>query len=455
MLDTQIRLPSYGRIKTGCLGEERVSKSGKKYRIPVSWDHFKITTNERGEDGNFKINWPMTKRIASEGQNPKEPKRIGPVTFPVDTIEGNFFTNYAWYTKSGLKCMGDGTTCDRITEDGSRETLECDPHNCPHRAEKNCKPMGVLNVIPVCMEETGGVYLYRTHSMTSITTIMTQLKMYESASIDALGRVKFSGVPYHLTARSTEVITEGGERKKITFASIDFIEGNLSDYKDYLKKNFKRRINLEDGSVIDMDTIKRIMEDPEDFYISPPKEDDSAVDQKEAEGKQSDTKQKSRTEDNPDPPKEKENREEILSDFDEWFGICSNKFSRSGTKKSLRKIGIDMDSNTIYDYPSEKIQEAVDKMKKAIVVDEKRIEDKDRDFFEERLEKKLWSYALSKAPQAGEDHHKNIIIKDILSSALGMKKSIIGKFPECLSEMTMMKLKEIDEQLKEVQIKQD
>ena len=47
------RVQELGKIKIGGKGPVRTSSGGKEFQPPKKFDHFVVTTRERGEDGNF------------------------------------------------------------------------------------------------------------------------------------------------------------------------------------------------------------------------------------------------------------------------------------------------------------------------------------------------------------------------------------------------------------------
>ena len=60
------RLIVAGNIKIGGKGEEITSQHGNKFQLPTRLNHFKITTTERGLDGNFIEDIVLTEKIKKD-----------------------------------------------------------------------------------------------------------------------------------------------------------------------------------------------------------------------------------------------------------------------------------------------------------------------------------------------------------------------------------------------------
>lgn len=136
------RIPEAGRIRTGELGQERTSRSGKKYRDPVAISDFIFTSAERNN----------VEAIAShlggevrpyESQGNKSPDRwmVRPgvseiaVALPPDPLGGTPI--YEQYGGGGATHRCDGITCTKYRKgpDGAPE---------PYEVECECAAAGVL-----------------------------------------------------------------------------------------------------------------------------------------------------------------------------------------------------------------------------------------------------------------------------------------------------------------------
>jgi len=104
------RLAEVGKIKIGGKGETRKSKDGKPYQLPIRFNHFVVTTTEKGENGNFVINHDIMKKLGNE------PKEIS-IRLPFDDIDMNFYTSFQYYHGSKCVCRGDGEKATRLSKD--------------------------------------------------------------------------------------------------------------------------------------------------------------------------------------------------------------------------------------------------------------------------------------------------------------------------------------------------
>ena len=153
------RLPERGHVKIGALGEKRTARSGREYAMPAKLDHLRITTLQRGPDGNFMVDKEAHERF---GERPTEI----PIRLLFDQVDLNFSTRYAVYSGKRLWCSGDGETATRISKDPSDKQPLPEPLTvtCPcHRQEPGysgsdkCKPNGRLSFLIDGISGIGGV----------------------------------------------------------------------------------------------------------------------------------------------------------------------------------------------------------------------------------------------------------------------------------------------------------
>lgn len=201
------RLAEVGKIKIGGKGAEKTGAKGK-YRVPVRFQHFVITTTERGKDGNFIPDLSLMEKINpksewKDGQKRSEPKEI-PIVFLFDDIDMNFRTEFSYYAGAKCVCRGDGETAERVftkagkaeivspdgilsiqVKAGEKHRIPCDPDHCPllqpdAKGATKCKPSGILScLIPLSMN-IGGVYRFRTHSWNTISNILAALDLIKT-----------------------------------------------------------------------------------------------------------------------------------------------------------------------------------------------------------------------------------------------------------------------------------
>ena len=142
----KVRPQQLGRIKIGGLGKKMAGKGGKPdWQMPVKFEHFRVTTNVRGDDGNFERDEEIHAVI---GDEPRE--LSGLLMYP--TVEENLHTEMCQYKGRGTKgkiweCDGEiaknlkkGTSgaCVRL---GGGE-CECKPYTRFHMQLAGAPAMG-------------------------------------------------------------------------------------------------------------------------------------------------------------------------------------------------------------------------------------------------------------------------------------------------------------------------
>ena len=119
-------------------------------------------------------------------------------------------------------CVGNGETCQRITNQGV-EQLPCpSPDLCPLAQGGNCKPYGRLHVN---LEESDefGTFIFRTTGYNSIRTLAARLNYYRAASRNLL-----SCLPLQLTLRGKS--TTQSYRQPVYYVDITLRDGvSLND----------------------------------------------------------------------------------------------------------------------------------------------------------------------------------------------------------------------------------
>ena len=172
------RLPERGHIKIGELGETRKSQKGGTYQLPVKLSFFKVTTLERGQDGNFVTDEDIHRVLGSD-----KPTEI-PIRLLYDDISLDFPTRYACYIGKTLWCSGDGESALRISakpEDTKRLpeplTVSCPCHrqDPAYKGQDKCKINGRLSALIEGAGGVGGVWVFRTTSFNSVSGILSSL----------------------------------------------------------------------------------------------------------------------------------------------------------------------------------------------------------------------------------------------------------------------------------------
>lgn len=163
------RFAEIGKIKIGGKGETRKAKDGKDYQLPVRYNHFVVTTTEKGKDGNFVIDSGLMEKLGPE------PKEI-PIRLPFDSIDMNFYTSFQYYHGNKCVCRGDGEKACRITSDGSEKQVDCVPVDCEFLKSEKCKVSGILSChLPMTLQ-VGAVHRFRTHSWNTVSNILASLE---------------------------------------------------------------------------------------------------------------------------------------------------------------------------------------------------------------------------------------------------------------------------------------
>jgi hypothetical protein len=178
-------LPEIGKIKIGAKGSERTAASGEKYQIPVKFDHFIVTTLERGSDNNFLRNEDIHKSLGDK------PKSI-PIFLPYENLELNFQSRYACYTGKTLWCSGDGQAAFRLAPGKTeREQVSCTCERCsPTYQEKDkCKMHGTLGCIVRGATSIGGIWKFRTTGYNSTTGLTASLAYLQLQTGGHLARI--------------------------------------------------------------------------------------------------------------------------------------------------------------------------------------------------------------------------------------------------------------------------
>lgn len=172
-LSVKPRMAEIGKIKIGMKGPEKISKGGKKFRMPKKIKHFIVTTTERTQEGNYKLYKTIMDKLG------KEPREIR-IRLQFDDIDMNFHTSYQCYSGKKLMCKGDGENASRRDlKTDTYSNVACNPETCKAYQAKKCKVSGILScMIADVPEEYGGVFRFRTHSWNSVTSILASLKYF-------------------------------------------------------------------------------------------------------------------------------------------------------------------------------------------------------------------------------------------------------------------------------------
>ena len=179
--------PILGRISIG----KMVEKNGK--RVPEKDDQFTLTSQIQNKDGWIKH--PLDEQLRAKAPNQK--LRTIPVRMIFNDPELNLRAEYSLFDRQTGRpiCVGNGETCQRMTQQRVEQHLCPSPDLCPLAQGGNCKPYGRLHVNLDESDELG-TFIFRTTGFNSIRTLAARLAYYHAASSGLL-----SCLPLQLTLR--------------------------------------------------------------------------------------------------------------------------------------------------------------------------------------------------------------------------------------------------------------
>ncbi|ENV45364.1 recombination directionality factor [Acinetobacter schindleri] len=165
--------PILGRISIGKV----VEKNGK--RLPEKDDQFTITSQIQSKEGWIKH--PLDEQLRSKAPNQK--LRTIPVRMIFNDPELNLRAEYTLFDRQTGRpvCVGNGETCQRLTNQGVEQHSCPSPDLCPLAQGGNCKPYGRLHVNLDESDELG-TFIFRTTGFNSIRTLAARLSYYHAAS---------------------------------------------------------------------------------------------------------------------------------------------------------------------------------------------------------------------------------------------------------------------------------
>ena len=184
--------PILGRISIG----KMVEKNGK--RVPEKDDQFTITSQIQNKEGWVKH--PLDEQLRAKAQNQK--LRSIPVRMIFNDPELNLRAEYSLFDRQTGRpvCIGNGETCQRLTNQGVEHHPCLSPDLCPLAQGGLCKPYGRLYV-NLDESDEFGTFVFRTTGFNSIRTLAARLSYYHAASNGLL-----SCLPLQLTLRGKSTI---------------------------------------------------------------------------------------------------------------------------------------------------------------------------------------------------------------------------------------------------------
>jgi len=165
--------PILGRISIGRM----VEKNGK--RLPEKDDQFTITSQIQSKEGWVKH--PLDEQLRANAPNQK--LRSIPVRMIFNDPDLNLRAEYSLFDRQTGRpvCVGNGETCQRLTNQGVEQHPCPSPDLCPLAQGGNCKPYGRLHV-NLDESDEFGTFIFRTTGFNSIRTLAARLSYYHAAS---------------------------------------------------------------------------------------------------------------------------------------------------------------------------------------------------------------------------------------------------------------------------------
>ena len=206
--------PILGRISIGKV----VEKNGK--RLPEKDDQFTITSQIQNKDGWVKH--PLDEQLRAKAPNQK--LRTIPVRMIFNDPELNLRAEYSLFDRQTGRpvCVGNGETCQRLTNQGIEQHPCPSPDLCPLAQGGNCKPYGRLHVNLDESDELG-TFIFRTTGFNSIRTLSARLSYYHAVSNGLL-----SCLPLQLTLRGKS--TTQSYRQPVYYVDLTLRDGtNLQE----------------------------------------------------------------------------------------------------------------------------------------------------------------------------------------------------------------------------------
>lgn len=201
--------PILGRISIGRM----VEKNGK--RLPEKDDQFTITSQIQSKEGWIKH--PLDDQLRANTPNQK--LRSIPVRMIFNDPDLNLRAEYTLFDRQTGRpvCVGNGETCQRLTNQGVEQHPCPSPDLCPLAQGGHCKPYGRLHV-NLDESDEFGTFIFRTTGFNSIRTLAARLSYYHAASNGLL-----SCLPLQLILRGKS--TTQSYRQPVYYVDLTLSEG--------------------------------------------------------------------------------------------------------------------------------------------------------------------------------------------------------------------------------------
>lgn len=231
--------PILGRISIGKV----VEKNGK--RIPEKDDQFTITSQIQNKDGWVKH--PLDEQLRAKA--PGQKLRSIPVRMIFNDPELNLRAEYSLFDRQTGRpvCIGNGETCQRLTNQGVEHHPCPSPDFCPLAQGGLCKPYGRLYV-NLDESDEFGTFVFRTTGFNSIRTLAARLSYYHAASNGLL-----SCLPLQLTLRGKS--TTQSYRTPVYYVDLTLREGIHLQEAIQIAKEIDQKSKLSDFNQTALDQV--------------------------------------------------------------------------------------------------------------------------------------------------------------------------------------------------------
>lgn len=207
------RVCELGKIKIGEKGKEHTTQKGGSYRAPVKLNHFKITTMQKDNSGDYIPDVALMDSL-SQYADPDGKLRQLPVAVLSNDIEEIMQVSYLAYQGKRLAARSDGKTLVRFFDSQSNKWLNPPEERAwvPDWAEREddkgnklFKLHTTLNVVIAAPQARwGGVYKFRSTSQITAEQLYSSLKHLQSLTGGFL-----RGLPLFMVLRPVQVSPKG------------------------------------------------------------------------------------------------------------------------------------------------------------------------------------------------------------------------------------------------------
>lgn len=244
IINFPLQLGEMGKIKIGKKGENKTSKSGTTFKMPVKLDHFIVTTTEKDKETDQFI---LDERIMDElGENCVSIK----VTVPYNDIGLVIPTSYTRYESAKCMCRGNGNNAKLDTG----QMVPCNPDTCPHFINKKCKHNAVLSVMLNSASFVGGVHKFRTTSFNSIRNILTSLTFLKTRTHGVL-----AGLPLVLTLQPKTVNIPDGRGTTVIYMVNLVFDGTMAELNETAMEIARQNTGIEEMARLETAATEQLL----------------------------------------------------------------------------------------------------------------------------------------------------------------------------------------------------